>query len=147
MKEVDKTIKDVLTRVARMMYSDIRKNVPRKGTQPSYFKSTGDLKRSLRVSVDSRGDAIEVFFEPYGKYTAFGTNSKNGGGQYFDEQASRDTFFGMRAPRVYRKGTAAIRPQYWLSLSDQREKYEEFIEKNLQIGLDEFIENYLYDRI
>lgn len=141
MKEVDQTIKEVLERVARMMYTDIRRNVPRKGSQPSYFQNTGDLKRSLRVEVDSRGDAIEVTFKDYGKYTAFGSRN------YRDEQASEDTFFGMKVPRVYKRGKGGIRPQYWLSLRNRQDKYDDFIEKNLQIGLNEFIENYLYDRI
>jgi hypothetical protein len=141
MREIDQTVKDVLIKVARMMESDIRRNIPRKGTMPNYFESTGNLKNSLRVNVDSRGDAIEVEFASYGKFTAFGTR------QYRDDEAAQDTFFGMKAPRIYKKGKGGIRPQYWLSLRNREDRYNDFIQKNLQIGLDKFIENYLYDRI
>lgn len=141
MNEVNKTIKDVLVKVARMMESDIRRNIPRQGAMPNYFRSTGNLKRSLRVGVDAQGDAIEVEFVSYGKFTAFGTR------QYYDSEAAQNTFFGMKAPRVYRKGKGGIRPQYWLSLRNRQDRYDTFIQENLQIGLNEFIENYLYDRI
>ena len=141
MEGIDKTIKEVLTKVARMMELDIRRNIPRKGALPNYFPSTGVLKDSLRVNVDSKGDTIEVEFASYGKYTAFGTR------QYYDAEAANDTFFGMKAPRVYRKGKGGIRPQYWLSLRNRQDRYDDFIQQNLQMGLNEFIENYLYDRI
>lgn len=141
MKDINTTIKDVLIKVARMMESDIRRNIPRQGSMPSYFRSTGNLKRSLRVGVDAKGDAIEVEFASYGKFTAFGTK------QYRDREAEQDTFFGMKAPRVYRKGRGGVRPQYWLSLRNRQDRYDAFIQENLQIGINEFIENYLYDRI
>ena len=140
MKEIDNTIKDVLTKVARMMESDIRRNIPRQGSLPNYFESTGNLKRSLKVGVNTDGDAIEVEFAPYGKFTAFGTR------QYRDREAEQDTFFGMKAPRVYKKGKGGVRPQYWLSLRNRQDRYDTFIQENLQMGLNEFIENYLYDR-
>jgi len=145
MKEIDETLKDILSRVAGMMLRDIRKNIPKPGyraIRPGEKGPTGDLLRSLKVKVDSAGDAIEVTFKDYGKYTAFGTTPA-----YRDTIAEKDTFFGIAVPRAYQRGTKGIRPQYWLSLRDQQDKYEDFIEKNLQIGLNEFIENYLYDRI
>ena len=128
-----------MDRLAILVKQDLLSQIPRQGNVPSYFESTGKLKRSLDVnSYEEKGEGwtIAVSYENYGNYTNFGTTRKYAPRW---KELSQKSIFELPKYEGYKRGIAGIRPQYWLSLSRQENKYMKEIEKSLEVDFDTFI--------
>jgi hypothetical protein len=139
----DETLKRLGDRIIRNAKARIERQVPspRNNPRPSgrdRLVRTGNLLRSLQFNWDKNSSgswALTVDYLDYGVYTAFGTSTR-----YKDEAARQAGFFG-REFRGYRRGKGGIRPQYWLSLRDDRPVYEAIVEAELRMTFQTFLNN------
>jgi len=135
---LDREIKSTMKSIANMIQRDIKRQVPQPGQNPY---ATGRLKS--RTNVDLRKDAngewsILISYPFYGNYTAFGTR------QYSNwREETQLNIFDRSAFSGYRKGRDGIRPQNWLSLRRDRQKYEDYIREELNEDILVFVEKYV----
>jgi hypothetical protein len=118
-----------LRRVAAMMQETIKSQAPIR---------TGRLERSIEVDVvqDDNGEwDILIYYSNYGNYTNFGTRP------YFERNQLDKNLFGMSRFRGYEKGKGGIRPQYWLSLRGQEQRFQGPIEQGLETDMLTFMDN------
>ena len=118
-----------MDRLASLVKRDLLSQVP---------VDTGKLKRSLNVeSYMEKGEdwTIAVSYEDYGNYTNFGTRPYSSRWKELSEKS----IFDLPKFAGYKKGVGGIRPQYWLSLSRQENKYMKEIEKSVELDFDTFI--------
>ena len=138
---LDTEIKKTMEDIAAMMRSDIMRQVPQPGNNPRNPYATGRLKRAVRVFTNKnrQGDIdIIISYPKYGGYTNYGTrDNSNLQDQIRKPYFTRDPFVG------YRKGTDGINPQNWLSLSQERRKYETFINEEIGEDVRVFVEKYV----
>ena len=135
--------KETMERLAALIERDLKQQVP----QPGYRRlrrgekgPTGRLKRSLSVDAfPTQNDewTIGVSYEAYGNYTNFGTRPY---APRWREQIDL-TLFDLPQFAGYRKGIGGIRPQYWLSLSRNENRYIKEINASLEIDFESFINN------
>lgn len=135
--------KETMERLAVMIERDLKEQVP----QPGYRAlrkgergPTGKLKRSLSVNafpVKNEEFTIAVGYEMYGNYTNFGTRQYAGRWQ----QLANQSLFELPNFAGYRRGSYGIRPQYWLSLSRQENRYIKEITTSLEMDFESFINN------
>ena len=128
--------KKTMERLASMVERDLLEQVPQRGANNPY--ATGDLKRSLNVSTFNTSDdewTIAVTYDQHGNYTNFGTRVYSGRWQ----QLKDASFFDLPRFAGYKRGKGGIRPQYWLSLSRQENKYLKELEKSIELDFDTFI--------
>jgi hypothetical protein len=138
---LDAEIKKTMEDIAAMMRSDIMRQVPQPGNNPRNPYATGRLKRNVRVFLNKnrQGDIdIIISYPKYGGYTNYGTR----GNSNLQDQVGKPYF--VRDPFVgYREGKKGIRPQNWLSLSQERQKYETFINEEIGEDVRVFVEKYV----
>lgn len=133
--ELDNDLRKIMKDVANKMARDLRRQVPQRGQNPY---ATGKLKS--RLAVEARKDAdgnwsIFMTYPSYGNYTAFGTRQYSN----WREQTGLN-IFDRAAFSGYRKGRGGIRPQNWLSLSRERQEYEDLIQEQLGESLEVFVD-------
>ena len=137
-QDLDREIKQTMRQIANMIQRDIKRQVPQPGQNPY---ATGNLKSKTNVDLrkDGNGEwSILITYPFYGGYTAFGTRQYSN----WREQSGLNIF--ERSPfSGYRKGRRGIRPQNWLSLSRERQRYEEYIREELNEDILVFVENYV----
>ena len=125
-----------MQRLAQLVKRDLLNQVPQPGQNPY---ATGQLRSSLNVNEFQDGDewTIAVTYDQVGNYTNFGTR------QYGTRwrELKDVSFFDLPNFAGYRKGTMGIRPQYWLSLSRQENKYIKELEGAVELDFDTFITN------
>lgn len=135
--------KETMERLATMIEKDLKEQVPQPGYRPLRRGDrgpTGKLKNSLSVTafpVKNEEFTIAVGYEMYGNYTNFGTKKYAARWQ----QLANQSLFELPNFAGYRKGLGGIRPQYWLSLSRQENRYIKEINASLEIDFDTFINN------
>lgn len=137
--DLDNELKKTMRQISTMILRDIKRQVPQRRPDNPY--ATGALKSRTNVDLRKNSDGdweILISYPYYGNYTAFGTR------QYSNyTRESGLNIFDRSAYSGYRKGKGGIRPQNWLSLREDRAKYEEYIRKELDEDLLVFVENYV----
>tara|TARA_R110000772_G_scaffold261080_1_gene379368 strand:+ start:59 stop:505 length:447 start_codon:yes stop_codon:yes gene_type:complete len=136
---LDKEIKKTMEEIANMMRSDIMRQVPQPGQNPY---ATGALKRNVKVFTNKNRDGdidIIISYPTYGGYTNYGTRDEsNRNNELAKPYFIRDAFAGYS-----KGGIRGIKPQNWLSLSQERQRYETFIDEEIGEDVRVFIEKYV----
>jgi hypothetical protein len=143
-RELQQGIGDLMNSIAIKMQVDLRRQSPRRGNTPNNPYATGTLVKAVNVrSIEDNGSwSIQISYPEYGNYTAFGTRK---GDRAFKTRQLSLSIFDREPFKGYEsnKGQVlmGIRPQNWLSLAAQKQKYEKLIEKELSMSLEVFIDS------
>ena len=126
--------KQTMERLAALVRRDLQSQIPQRGQNPY---ATGKLQSSLNVDAYEDGDqwTIGVSYDDVGNYTNFGTRPYSSRWK----AQSQQSFFDLPQFAGYKKGRGGIRPQYWLSLSRQENKYIKELEGALELDFETFM--------
>lgn len=136
--ELDREIRNTMKQISNMILRDIKRQVPQPGQNPY---ATGNLKSKTNVDLRKSPDGdwqILVSYPFYGNYTNYGTRQYSN----FREQRGLN-LFDTDPFTGYRKGNGGIRPQNWLSLRQEQQRYADYIQKELGEDLQVFVERYV----